>query len=43
MQRKHILFTCLMIAAIILSACATTATPTAVVTEAPVVTEDPSD
>jgi peptide/nickel transport system substrate-binding protein len=37
MQHKHILFTCLMIAAVVLSACATAATPTTVVTEAPVV------
>src|SRR4030042_6371993 len=35
MQRKHLLFTCLMIASMILSACATTTTPTTVVTEAP--------
>src|SRR4030042_5229329 len=35
MQRKHLLFTCLMIASMILSACATTSTPTTVVTEAP--------
>jgi peptide/nickel transport system substrate-binding protein len=37
MQHKHILFTCLMIAAVVLSACGTAATPTTVVTEAPVV------
>src|SRR5512139_2757551 len=37
MQRKYILFTFLMIASLILSACATTASPTTVVTEAPVV------
>ena len=35
MQHKHILFTCLMIAAVVLSACGTAATPTTVVTEAP--------
>jgi peptide/nickel transport system substrate-binding protein len=37
MQHKHILFTCLMIAAVVLSACGTAATPTTIVTEAPVV------
>jgi peptide/nickel transport system substrate-binding protein len=37
MQHKHILFTCLMIVAVVLSACGTAATPTTVVTEAPVV------
>jgi peptide/nickel transport system substrate-binding protein len=43
MHRKHIVFTCLMIAALILSACATaTPTPTTVVTEAPVV-EQPTE
>jgi peptide/nickel transport system substrate-binding protein len=41
MHRKHIVFTCLMIASMILSACAT-ATPTTVVTEAPVV-EQPTE
>jgi len=41
MQRKQILFTCLMIAAMILSACAK-ATPTTVATEAPVV-EQPTE
>jgi peptide/nickel transport system substrate-binding protein len=37
MLRKQILFTCLMVASMILSACATAATSTTVVTEAPVV------
>jgi peptide/nickel transport system substrate-binding protein len=37
MLRKQILFTCLMVASMILSACATGATSTTVVTEAPVV------
>src|SRR4030065_1536556 len=44
MLRKHLLFTCLIIAAVILSACATPTTPTTLVTEAPpavVVTEAP--
>jgi peptide/nickel transport system substrate-binding protein len=39
MQHKHILFTCLMIAAVVLSACGTAATPTTVVTEAPPVSQ----
>jgi peptide/nickel transport system substrate-binding protein len=39
MQHKHILFTCLMIAAVVLSACGTAATPTTVVTEAPAVVQ----
>ena len=42
MQRKHMLFTILMIASLVLSACATASTPTAVVTEAPVV-EQPTE
>lgn len=45
MLRKQILFTCLIIATVILSACATTTTPTTVVTEAPpapAVTEVPT-
>lgn len=37
MQRKHLLFTVLMIASLVLSACATASTPAAVVTEEPVV------
>ncbi|MFZ2098298.1 MAG: peptide ABC transporter substrate-binding protein [Anaerolineales bacterium] len=39
MPRKHLLFTCLMIIAVILSACATAATQTTVVTEAPAATQ----
>jgi peptide/nickel transport system substrate-binding protein len=39
MQHKHILFTLLMIVAVILSACGTAATPTTVVTEAPPVSQ----
>jgi len=43
MQRKHLLFTVLMIASLVLSACATASTPTTVVTEEPAVepTEGP--
>jgi peptide/nickel transport system substrate-binding protein len=40
MQRKHMLFTIMMIASLILSACAT-ASPTTVVTDAPVVEQSP--
>jgi peptide/nickel transport system substrate-binding protein len=39
MQRKHILFTCIIIASVLLSACATT-TPTTVATEAPPVVSE---
>jgi peptide/nickel transport system substrate-binding protein len=35
MLRKQILFTCIMVASLVLSACATAATPTSVVTESP--------
>jgi peptide/nickel transport system substrate-binding protein len=42
MQHKHILFTILMITVLILTACAPAATPTTVVTEAPVV-EQPTE
>ncbi len=42
MQRKHMLFTILMIASLILSACATASTPTTVVTEEPAV-EQPTE
>jgi peptide/nickel transport system substrate-binding protein len=42
MQRKHLLFTIIMIASLVLSACATASTPTAVVTEVPAV-EQPTE
>jgi peptide/nickel transport system substrate-binding protein len=42
MQRKHLLFTIIMIASLVLSACATASTPTAVVTEEPAV-EQPTE
>ena len=42
MQRKHLLFTIIMIVSLVLSACATASTPTTVVTEEPAV-EQPTD
>jgi len=42
MRRKHLLFTIIMIVSLVLSACATASTPTAVVTEVPAV-EQPTE